>query len=61
MIKVVPESLSFKGGRDKQMFMVSMEIDAELLSSGSVAYGFLRWIGLKKPHLVSSPIVVALQ
>ncbi|KAL4183595.1 hypothetical protein AMTRI_Chr11g155890 [Amborella trichopoda] len=60
-IKVVPESLSFKGERDKQTFMISMEIDAELFSSGSVAYGFLRWVGSKKPHLVSSPIVVALQ
>ncbi|KAL4183602.1 hypothetical protein AMTRI_Chr11g155930 [Amborella trichopoda] len=60
-IKVVPESLSFKGEGDKQTFMVSMEIDAELFSSGNVAYGFLRWVGLKKLHLVSSPIVLALQ
>ncbi|XP_020524410.1 subtilisin-like protease SBT1.7 [Amborella trichopoda] len=60
-IKVVPEFLSFKGERDNQMFVISMEIDAELFSSGSVAYGFLRWVGSKKPHLVSSPIVVALQ
>ncbi|XP_058079067.1 subtilisin-like protease SBT3 [Magnolia sinica] len=55
-IRTDPETLTFNSKKQKQGFVVSVEVDKEAWSNGPVVYGYLKWVD-EQNHVVSSPVV----